>query len=57
MAYLIDTSILVRLANVADPLHTLAADAVLELHRQGQLLHLTSQNFIEFRNVATRTSQ
>jgi predicted nucleic acid-binding protein len=28
--------------------------AVVELHRRGETLHLTPQNLIEFRNVATR---
>ena len=53
MAYLIDTNILVRLANAADPRHTVAAHAVLELHRRGEKLHITPQVLIEFRNVAT----
>ena len=54
MAYLVDTSVLIRLANTADPFHTVAAQAVLELHRRGEVLNLTAQNLIEFRNVATR---
>src|SRR5262245_18730110 len=54
MAYLIDTTILGRLANVSDAQHAMAAGAVLELHRRGELLHITSQVMIEFRNVATR---
>jgi predicted nucleic acid-binding protein len=54
VAYLIDTTILVRLANASDAKHAIAADAVLELHRQGESLHLTPQVLIEFRNVATR---
>jgi predicted nucleic acid-binding protein len=54
MAYLIDTNILVRLANAADPRHAVAAHAVLELHRRGEVLHITPQVLIEFRNVATR---
>jgi predicted nucleic acid-binding protein len=49
-----DTSILVRLANVADARHVVAARAVLELHRRGEVLHLTPQSLVEFRNVATR---
>lgn len=53
-AILLDTSILVRLANAADNQHSVAANAVLELHRQGRSLHLTSQVLIEFRSVATR---
>jgi predicted nucleic acid-binding protein len=54
MAYLLDTSILVRLANVADPFHAVATHAVVELHRRGEVLHITPQNLVEFRNVATR---
>ena len=54
MAHLIDTNLLVRLANTADASHAVAARAVLELHRGGEVLHLTSQVLIEFRNVATR---
>ena len=54
MAYLVDTSVLARLANTADPFHAVAAWAVLELHRTGEVLHLTAQNLVEFRNLATR---
>ncbi len=54
MAYLIDTSILARLANAKDAQHAVAARAVLELHRRGEVLHVTPQVMIEFRNVATR---
>jgi predicted nucleic acid-binding protein len=54
MPYLVDTSILVRLANTADPFHAVAAQAVVELHRRGEVLHVTPQNLVEFRNVATR---
>lgn len=43
-----------RLANQLDPECEVAGDAVLELHRQGEVLHITPQNLIEFRNVATR---
>jgi predicted nucleic acid-binding protein len=52
--YLIDTSVLVRLANTADVAHGIAAQAVVELHRRGETLHIAPQNLIEFRNVATR---
>ncbi|HUE17639.1 MAG TPA: PIN domain-containing protein [Planctomycetaceae bacterium] len=54
MAFLIDTSILVRLANATDAHHAVAARSVLELHRRGEVLHITPQVLIEFRNVATR---
>lgn len=56
MAYLIDTNVLVRLANAADAQHAVATHAVLELHRRGEVLHLTAQVLIEFRNVATRSA-
>lgn len=54
MSYLIDTSILARLANTADADHPVAARSVVELHRRGEVLHLTPQVLVEFRNVATR---
>jgi predicted nucleic acid-binding protein len=54
MAFLLDTTILVRLANTTDPQHGASARAVLELYRRGEVLHLTPQVLIEFRNVATR---
>lgn len=54
MAYLIDTSVLARLANTADTFHPVATRAVVELHRRGEVLHITAQNLVEFRNVATR---
>ncbi len=52
--YLIDTNILIRLANTADATHGVAAGSVAELHRRGELLHITPQNLVEFRSVATR---
>jgi predicted nucleic acid-binding protein len=54
VAYLIDTSILVRLANKTDVQHGVAKKALAELHRRGEVLHLAPQALIEFRNVATR---
>jgi predicted nucleic acid-binding protein len=54
MAYLIDTSVLARLANVADISYTAAVRAVMELHGRGEVLHITPQNLVEFRSVATR---
>jgi predicted nucleic acid-binding protein len=54
MAHLVDTTVLIRLANTADARHAVAAHAVLELHRRGEVLHVTPQVLIEFRNVATR---
>lgn len=54
MAALIDTSVLGRLANRADAAHALAQASVAELHRRGEMLLITSQNLVEFRNFATR---
>lgn len=54
MAHLVDTSVLVRLANAADALYPVATAAVVELHRRGEVLNVAPQNLIEFRNVATR---
>src|SRR5947209_3941932 len=54
MAILIDTSVLGRLANKADVSHAIAKAAVAELHRRGEVLHVTGQNLVEFRNFATR---
>ena len=54
MAYLIDTSILVRLTNVSDAQFAKADRAIAKLEQNGETLHLTAQNLIEFRNVATQ---
>jgi len=54
MAILIDTSVLGRLANRADVSHPVAAAAIAELHRRSEVLHVTAQNLVEFRNFATR---
>jgi predicted nucleic acid-binding protein len=54
MAILVDTSVLGRLANRADVAHPVAAAAIAELHRRGEVLHVTPQNLVEFRNFATR---
>lgn len=54
MAVLLDTNILVRLANTADGAHATAARAVTELHRHGESLQISAQNLVEFRSVATR---
>ncbi len=54
MAILVDTSILGRLANRTDVSHAVVVTAIAELHRRGEVLHVTAQNLIEFRNFATR---
>lgn len=44
------------MANKKDIYHDLTAQAIVELHRQGKILYITSQNLVEFRNIATRSS-
>lgn len=55
MAFLVDTSILARIANPSDASHKLAMRAVILLHRQGEDLRIAPQHLIEFRNVSTRS--
>src|SRR5437762_873726 len=57
MNFLVDTNVLCRLANIADPWHPVASSAVAELHRRGEVLHITAQNLIEFRSAATRAKK
>lgn len=54
MAYLVDTPLLLRLANTSDVQYPIADRAVDKLHKQGGALHLAPQNLVEFRNSATR---
>ena len=54
MAYLIDTSVLARLANASDARRAIADRAVKELHRRGETMHVTPQVLVEFWNVASR---
>jgi predicted nucleic acid-binding protein len=54
MAFLVDTSVLGALTDVAHPAHAIADQSVVALRQQGEVLHLTPQNLIEFRNFATR---
>lgn len=57
MGYLLDTSILGRLANQHDAAHALAAGAVKTLLGRGEAVHVTPQNLVEFRAVATRPKE
>ena len=54
MSNLVDTSLLLRLANPSDALFATTANAVKELHRQNEILHIAPQNLVEFRGSATR---
>ena len=51
---LIDTNILVRLADISDPQYTLTHQSVISLRREGHRLCITPQLLVEFRIVATR---
>lgn len=51
---LVDTGVLGRLANRSDVAHGTARATVSELHRRGEVLHITPQNLVEFRNFSTR---
>ena len=54
MAYLLDTGVLLRLANEVDAQHDVVTNAVELLASQRQKLFTTNQNIAEFWNVATR---
>jgi predicted nucleic acid-binding protein len=54
MSCLLDTSVLARLANKDDVDYAWAVLAVEELHRRGDRLTVSPQNYVEFWNVATR---
>jgi len=54
MAYLVEASILARLANNSDVYYPVATRAVLTLHKRGESLQTSPQNLVEFRNCATR---
>jgi predicted nucleic acid-binding protein len=51
---LVDTSILVRIANTLDPMRPTTRNAIRKLRASGEVLHVAPQNLIEFRSVATR---
>jgi len=54
MAHLLDTGILLRLADERDPLHPVVDSAVESLIAQREELLIGTQNVAEFWNVATR---
>lgn len=54
MSTLLDTNILLRAAQPGHPMGKAADDAVAELRRQGDTLHLVPQNLYEFWVAATR---
>jgi hypothetical protein len=54
MPYLLDSNVLIRLLNPADPQHALVRGAVRLLRNDGEQLSFTSQNLVEFWSVCTR---
>jgi len=54
LSYLVETPVLLRLANPSDPQYPVADTAVSRLQMRGETLHIAPQNLIEFRNGATR---
>jgi predicted nucleic acid-binding protein len=54
VSYLVDTPLLLRIANPSDPQYPVADAAVSRLQVRGEALHIAPQNLIEFRNGATR---
>jgi predicted nucleic acid-binding protein len=54
MSFLLDTNILLRSIDVHHAMHGDAIKAIKILRSQGELLHITPQNTIEFWNVYTR---
>lgn len=54
MAYLIDTKIALRLADITDPDYRLITNAIAVLSRKGEALYYTQQTRREFWNVCTR---
>jgi len=54
IATLQDTNILLRGAQPLHPQHQVTLDAQEELRRRGDILCVVTQNFVEFRSVATR---
>ena len=52
--YLLDTNVILRFAERNQPLHPTVRNTVRQLRLDGHRLQVTSQNCVEFWNVATR---
>ena len=57
MSYLVDTNILLRSADPSHPMFNLATNATEILLSRGEEVYITTQNLIEFWNVATRPQE
>lgn len=51
---MVDTNVLLRFADSSHPLYSLIRNAIRKLRHEGHTLKITSQNCVEFWNVATR---
>src|SRR4051812_12037627 len=54
MSYVLDSNILLRMAQDTHPMHAPATQATTTLIRQGETVHIIPQNLYEFWSVATR---
>lgn len=54
MNYVLDSNILLRMAQDTHPMHAAATRATTTLIRQGETVHIIPQNLYEFWSVATR---
>jgi len=54
MSYVMDSNILLRMAQDTHPMHAVATQAATMLIRQGETVHIIPQNLYEFWSVATR---
>lgn len=57
MSYVLDSNILLRMAQDTHPMHAEATKATTTLIRQGETVYIIPQNFYEFWSVATRDVQ
>ncbi len=57
MSYVLDSNILLRMAQPAHSMHAEATQATTALLRQGQIIHVIPQTLYEFWSVATREVQ
>lgn len=57
MSYVLDSNILLRMAQPAHPMHAEAKQATTTLLRRGEIIQLIPQTLYEFWSVATREAQ
>lgn len=57
MSFVVDSNILLRMAQDTHPMHVEATQATTTLLRQGEIVHVVPQNLYEFWVVATREIQ